>query len=218
MKTKILLVSFLALLLFSSCASRHLVFIDKPSRVDLKEELLYTDTRKPLSIDSFSLKRLITSDKELAAQPMLEVYIKKVLGEAKAKRDTILALSPDMVILKTSKKKSFKPDYVYTLDEAKKEFRGHLLRKSMEGREALEAEPQYYRKIYHLEKHHRVLVKDMIDDVTILYIIQGEISEFPYRRMLYNPAYFPNFSGTAAVIIGRINPMSERIKLHFNKE
>lgn len=209
-------VSILSVLLLVSCTSQRLVFSDKPSRIDLKKELLYTDTKKPLSLDSNLLNQLVTNEIALDAEPELKKYVKKILKESESENDTLLAVSPRLLILKTENIKNFKSDYLNLYDAMMNTWEGYM--QNMPGMRdgGYYTDPHYFTKIYRAERGRRVLAKSVIEDVTLIHVIQGKRSGIPYQRVSYNPADFINFLDMVWKYRDEVS-IDRRIKSYFIK-
>ena len=201
--------------ILASCGAQRALHFARHTSLDSGTNSIKVDGQPVFKVSTSALD---LKDVELAlsteALPRDRVpYVSSILKEAHSSEDTIIAVCPTFILLKTSEVDR-KPDvdYLYQLNFESGRWICSYISATTDGSPELGDACAFLRKIYVVERRNRVIVKDYFGDIAIVHVIQGQDSKAPFFvTSIWRPADFSAMMTMAYYIQREIDPISHAV-------
>lgn len=220
MKSKIISVLFVCLymnVMFSCVTQRHLYFarqVELNATNNSVESNGKSILKVTTSVLNFKDKKLIF-EKDLLSKNQKK-YISTILQECHSNQDTIIAVSPDFIVLKNQEtNQKLDINYMYHLNFDTSRWVCSYVDITTGYIPFVDEPCAFLRRIYVVKQRNRIIVKDYFRDISVIYVIQGKDNKTDfYTTTIWSPADFSTLITTTNYIRERIDPVSQDITRH----
>ena len=142
-------------------------------------------------------------------------YIASILKECHSTQDTIIAVSPSFILVKstgTHSKRDVGYMYSYQLDFESGRWVCIGLDAATERAPTMDGVCGFLRRVYVIKRRNRVIVKDSFGDIAIVYVLQGRDRKAPFiDTSAWRPADISAMISTAYYIQREFDPKSHAV-------
>lgn len=208
----------LSVSIMSSCITQRRLFFSEQAVIRVSDNSIEDNGQFILkvapSVLNLKEKKLILEKDSLSEN--MKIYISTILRECHSSQDTLIAVSQDIIISKDLKtNRSLEANCMYHFDvETDRWICSYVDVPS--GYIPFMDEPcAFYRKVYVTKRRNRLIIKDLFDDISVLYVIQGRDNQTDFSTTsVWDPSDFPSLITTSNYIREKIDPISYDIAKH----
>ena len=201
----------------ASCGSQRALHFAQRTTLDPSTNTIQVDDKPVFKVATSVLnlkEKQLALNKEALPKEWV-AYIASILKECHSDQDTIIAVSPSFILVKstgTHSKRDVGYMYSYQLDFDSGRWVCIVLDTATESAPTMDGVCGFLRRIYVIKRRNRVIVKDSFGDIAIIYVLQGRDSKAPFSQTsAWRPADISAMISTAYYIQGVFDPKSHAV-------